>query len=65
MPEEDNNFGGSLDWILKNDNVTCNPRLETVIFIGKYNIFAVDNRECSLSYYLFHNKIQGKKIQYK
>ena len=57
MPDEDNNFGGPLFWILENDDVTYNP----THFLGQYNIFAVDNRECNLSYYLFYNK----KSQYK
>ena len=53
MPDEDNNFDGPLVWILENDDVTYNP----THFLGQYNIFAVDNRECNLSYYLFYNKI--------
>ena len=52
MPDEDNNFDGPLVWILENDDVTYNP----THFLGQYNIFAVDNRECNLSYYLFYNK---------
>ena len=27
MPDEDNNFSGSLVWILENDDAKCNPRI--------------------------------------
>ena len=30
MPDEDNNFGGSLVLNFENDDVTCNPRIALV-----------------------------------
>ena len=27
LPDESNNFGGSLVWILGNDEFTCNPKI--------------------------------------
>ena len=30
MPDEDNNFGGSLFWILKIDDFSCNPRISAL-----------------------------------
>ena len=34
---EDNNFGGSLVWILESEDVTYNPRIEAIVFLGQYN----------------------------
>ena len=28
MPDEDNNLDGSLLWILENDDIMCNPRID-------------------------------------